>query len=81
MNQRSSQQAQRAVCGKPDSDGAQGGTKRRQAKRESEIIGPMYVYLFICGLFNEAVSNSDCTALNGWVISEFEGMCKEVVVA
>jgi hypothetical protein len=37
----------------------------------------------ICSLFNDAVSNSDCTILNDWVImnNEFQRMWMEVLMA
>jgi len=30
----------------------------------------LFVCLFVCGLFNGAVSNSDCMASRGWVIMD-----------
>jgi hypothetical protein len=36
---------------------------------------------FICGLFNDAVSSSDCIASNDTIINELERMWKEAVVS
>jgi hypothetical protein len=38
-------------------------------------------YLFICGLFNHAVSSSECIASNQMMINELERIWKESVVA
>jgi hypothetical protein len=45
--------------------------------------GLLFIYLFICGLFNEALSSLDYIASNGGKINndEFEKMWKEVVVS
>lgn len=47
------------------------------------ILVISYIIYFVCSLFNNAGSNSDCIALAGWIIlkKELEGMHKEPVIA
>ena len=49
--------------------------KRRQISTDYVPSHPrrhycLFIYLFICGLFNDAVSSLDYTESNGWMISE-----------
>jgi hypothetical protein len=42
----------------------------------------MCLYLFICSLFSDAVSNSDCVETNDWMVAniEMERMWRKVVM-
>jgi hypothetical protein len=42
----------------------------------------LFIYLFICSLFYNTVSNSGYTALNDWMVvnNELDGIWKEAVV-
>jgi hypothetical protein len=47
------------------------------------ILVISYIIYFVCRLFNNVGSNSDCVALAGWVMwkKEMEGMWKEPAIA
>lgn len=47
------------------------------------ILVISYIIYFVCSLFNNAGSNSDCIALAGWIMQkkELEVMRKELVIA
>jgi hypothetical protein len=40
----------------------------------------MFIYLFICGLFNDAVSNSDYIVSDDRVVNELDRIWKEAVM-
>jgi hypothetical protein len=50
------------------------------------VVEPVFTlagfFLFVCALFYDAISNSDNTASNDWMVvnNELEGMWKEAVV-
>jgi hypothetical protein len=41
----------------------------------------VYLFLFVCGLFNDAVSSSDYVASNDRMINELEWIWKDAIVA
>jgi hypothetical protein len=62
------------------------GSKTLKLYSFMDFLTPLrnvYIYLFICGLFNDAASNSNCMASNDRIIvnNELERIWKEAVVA
>jgi hypothetical protein len=54
-------------------------TFRKDQERNNCIL---FVYVYICCSFDDAVGNSDCVASNCWMVMNNElEMCKEAVVA
>jgi hypothetical protein len=45
--------------------------QRKKIVEVGEISFHLFIYLFICSLFNDIVSNSNCSVSNNRVISEY----------